>query len=182
MHLVTQSFTHPPTHAPNLIQTGWWSIDKILHQAEDVVDVLRVVAPPRIYQYIPYYDNSATHNKRGDMTLATSSLNAKWGGRQLGLRDSKLVDGCVGHNPALMWYLPGEGEDGGAKWVPKGTGGAVEHDCTLKTGDVDYGHFQKDDPPPFYDLDAQKYDRVMTAAEKAVEMDRCKNTVRPTQS
>ena len=144
-----------------------------------MTDVLRVVAPPRIYQYIAFYDNSATHNKRGDMTLATSRLNAKWGGRQLGLRDSKLVDGCVGPNPAMMWYLPCESVDEGVKWVSKGTEGAVGHDCTLKTGDVDYGRFQKDDPPPFYDLDAQKYDRVMTAAEKAVEMGRSVHIARP---
>lgn len=149
---------------------GWWSIDKILHQAEDVVDVLRVVAPPRIYQYIPYYDNSATHNKRGDMTLATSRMNAKWGGKQLGLRDSKLIEGCVGSNPAIMWYLPGQGDDGGPKWVPEGTAGAVSRDCTLRTGDIDYGHFLIDDPPPFYDLGARKRDRSMTSHEKSVEI------------
>ena len=140
-----------------------------------MVDVLRVVAPSRIYQYVPYYDNSATHNKRGDMTLATSRLNAKWGGKQLGLRDSTLVEGCVGSNPAIMWYLPGKGDDGGPKWVPEGTAGAVSRDCTLRTGDIDHGCFLIDDPPPFYDLGAEKHDRLMTAHEKAVEIARFVN-------
>lgn len=151
---------------------GWWSIDKILHQAEDVVDVLRVVAPPRIFQYIPYYDNSATHNKRGDMTLATGRLNAKWGGKQLGLRDSKIIDGCVGNHEATMWYIPGLGKDGGPKWVSEGTPGSIAREFTLKVGDTDYGQFQMDDPPPFYDLDAEKSDRPMTVTEKAAELKR----------
>lgn len=156
---------------PGADKDGWWSIDKILHQAEDVVDVLRVVAPPRIFQYIPYYDNSATHNKRSDMTLTTGRLNAKWGGKQVGLRDSKLIDGCVGTNDAIMWYLPGH-EHGDCTWVTEGTTGAIAHNFTLKTGDIDYGRFQIDDPPPFYELSAEKHDRAMTHKEKAVELAR----------
>ena len=134
--------------------------------------MLRVVAPPRIFQYIPYYDNSATHNKRGDMALATGRLNAKWGGKQLGLRDSKLIDGCAGHNKAIMWCLPGQGKDGGPKWVSEGTPGSISREFTLKTGDTDHGRFQIDDPPPFYDLSAEKNDRPMTAEEKTVELKR----------
>ena len=130
---------------------GWWGLVKMLHQAEDVVDVLRVVAPPRIYQYIPFYDNSSIHNKREDLTLNASKTSAKWGGKQSGLRDSKIIEGCIGANPALMWYLPGQGTGewrGGPKWVSEGTAGAVELDCKLKLGDIDYGFFQDDDPPP----------------------------------
>ena len=151
---------------------GWWTLDKILQQAEDVKDVLRVIAPPRLYQYIPYYDNSSTHNKREDMTLSCSKLNAKWGGRQIGLRDSKLVKGCVGNIAAVMYYLPGEGVgewQNGPRWVPEGTDGAVTKVFTLKDGDVDHGRFQPDDPPPFYDLKAQRYDRPMTQREKREE-------------
>ena len=55
----------------------------MLYQVEDVVDVLRVLAPPRIYQYIAFYDNSIIHNKSEDLTLTTSKLSAKWGGRQM---------------------------------------------------------------------------------------------------
>ena len=44
--------------------------------------------------------------------------------------------------------------------------------CTLKVGDVDYGRFKDDDPPPFYDLGAQRYDRPMNAAEKLAERQR----------
>ena len=163
------------TYMPTVFTSGWWTLDKILQQAEDVMDVLRVVAPPRLYQYIPYYDNSSTHNKREDMTLSCSKLNAKWGGRQIGLRDSKLVKGCVGNIVAVMYYLPGQGVgewQNGPKWVPEGTNGAVEKVCTLKDGDIDHGQFQPDDPPPFYELDAQRYDRPMTDTEKREERDR----------
>ena len=138
-------------------------------------DVLRVIAPPRLFQYIPFYDNSATHNKRGDLTLTTSRLNAKWGGKQLGLRDSKLIPGCVGVFNAVMWYIPNRGVaewEGGPKWVKEGTAGAVSKYCTLKVGDIDYAVFQPDDPPPFYELKAQRYDRPMTVSEKRAELAR----------
>ena len=139
------------------------------------MDVLRVVAPPRIYQYIAFYDNSSIHNKRGDLTLSASRTSAKWGGKQAGLRDSKIIEGCIGDHPALMWYLPGQGTGewrGGPKWVPEGTKRAVARDCKLKVGEIDYGRFKDDDPPPFYELNAQRYDRPMTRAEIIVERQR----------
>ena len=67
LHSVTHSCLNSVTQSPTtLIQTGWWSIHKILHQAEDAVIVLRVVVSPIIYQYIPV---SYTH-----LTLPTNSL------------------------------------------------------------------------------------------------------------
>ena len=68
-----------------------------------------------------------------------------------------------------MWYLPGHD---GPKWVCEGTTGSISREFTLKTGDVDYGRFQMNDPPPFYDLGAEKNDRPMTAREKSVEKQR----------
>ena len=88
----------------------------------------------------------------------------------MGLRDSKLIDGCVGHNKAIMWYLSGQGKDGGPKWVSEGTAGSISREFTLKTGDTDDGRFRMNDPPPFYDLSVKKNDRLMTAKEKAVEL------------
>ena len=157
---------------PGVNKDGWWTLPKILHQAEDVVDVLRVLAPPRLYQYVVYYDNSATHNKREALTLSVANLGAKWGGKKRGLRDSTIVEGCVGNNSAILWYLPGRGTgewEGGPKWLENEKAGAVMRVCTLKVGDVDYGKFRDDDPPPFYDLGAQRYDRPMTALEKIAE-------------
>lgn len=147
----------------------------MLHQAEDVMDVLRVVAPPRLYQYIPYYDNSSIHNKSADLTLSASKTNCKWGGKQVGIRASKIIPGCIGPNPALMWCLPGQGTgewEGGPKWVTEHTAGAVTIDITLKVGDIDYGVYQEDDPPPFYDLKARRHDRPMTAREIVCERSR----------
>ena len=160
---------------PGEDKDGWWSLDKILRQAEDVEDVLRVLAPPRLYQYIPFYDNSATHNKRETLTLSTSNLLAKWGGKKPGLRDSTLVDGCVGPNAATLWCIPGKGSGewrDGPKWLQEEVPGAVLKTFTLAVGDVDYGRFCADDPPPFYDLKAQRYDRPMTATEKNAERSR----------
>ena len=74
-----------------------------------------------------------------------------------------------------MWFLPrqGTGEwQGGPKWVTEGTAGAQAVDITLKVGDVDHGLFQRDDPPPFYDLQARRFDRPMTAREITSERKR----------
>ena len=160
---------------PGANKDGWWTLPKILHQAEDVIDVLRVIAPPRLYQYIPFYDNSATHNKRESLTLSVSNLGAKWGGKKRGLRDSRLVEGCVGPNSAVLWYFDGKGTgewEGGPEWLEEEKPGASMRVCTLKVGDVDYGRFKDGDPPPFYDLGAQRYDRPMNAAEKFAERQR----------
>ena len=157
---------------PGQDKDGWWTLAKLLHQAEDLRDVLRVIAPPRIFQYIPFYDNSSIHNKRETLTLSTSKMGAKWGGKKPGLRDSKLVSGCIGPQPATMWFLPGKGVGewaDGPKWVSEGTPGAVSRECRLKVGDVDHGRFQPDDPPPFYELNAPRLDREMTREEKVVE-------------
>ena len=35
---------------------------------------------------------------------------------------------------------------------------AQEIDCKLKPGDTQHFYFREDDPPPFYDLDAPKFD------------------------
>lgn len=160
---------------PGANKDGWWRLHNLLHQCEDLRDVLRVVAPPRLYQYIPHFDNSATHNKKEDVSLSTSQLSAKWGGRQIGVRDSEIIDGCIGKMPAVLWYLPGEGTgewEDGPKWVPVGTKNAVCKVFTLKVGDIDHRVFQENDPPPFYDLDAPRRDRPMTRAEKTAEQQR----------
>lgn len=68
-----------------------------------------------------------------------------------------------------MWYLPGRGADEGPRWVKAGTRGAQELDCQLKVGQTDYGFFQPQDPPPFYDLKAEKDDRPMKAREITAE-------------
>ena len=57
-------------------------------------------------------------------------------------------------------------------WVPEGIAGAQTVDITLKVGDIDHGLFQPDDPPPFYDLQARRFDRPMTAREIASERTR----------
>ena len=161
---------------PGENKDGWWTLAKILHQAEDVVDVMRVVAPPRLFQYISFYDNSSVHNRREDLSLNVSKMGARWGGKKSGLRDSTIIEGCVGTNAAIMWYIPGKGTGewrGGPKWVPEGTRGAIARVLTLKVGDTDFGRFHHDDPPPFYELDARRFDRLMTAREKVAERARC---------
>ena len=162
------------TLTPTLL-TGWWTLTRMMNQAEDLRDVLRVVAPPRLFQYIAFYDNSTTHNKREDLTLSVSSLGAKWGGKKRGLRDSVMIEGCIGDESSCLWYIPNAGTGewaGGPLWLRTEKPGAKKMDCRLHVGDTDHGRFQPDDPPPFYQLDAPRYDRDMTNTEKRVERER----------
>ena len=83
--------------------------------------------------------------------------------RQSKVRDSVIISGCIGDRPAKMYKK-------GGVWVSRGTRGAIEVDCRLKDGDTDVGIFPVGCPPPFYDLNACRKTRPMTAAEKQVEV------------
>lgn len=94
------------------------------------------------------------------------------------MSDFKLTSGCVNEEGGLsiMYFLPNQGRgewEGGLLWCKENTSGAVRRDCQLKVGQVDYDRFQQDDPPPFYDLNTQRFDRPMTITEKTLERAKC---------
>ena len=87
-----------------------------------------------------------------------------WGGKQPLLRKSTVLTGSLGHFhvPAKMFYIPKQGKgqwQDGPKWVSKPCKGARELDLSLKPDDVIHNVFQHNDPPPWYDLKAPRYDR-----------------------
>lgn len=98
------------TMMPGAAKEGWGSLDLLMNQCQDLRDVLKVVAPSNQCQYIPYFDNSFTHNKREDKALIATNMLVKWG-KQAGVHDSVIGadDGWIGEHPAVMWCLPGKG-------------------------------------------------------------------------
>ncbi len=80
-------------------------------------------------QLVAEVDWSAGHGKRKDDGLDASKMNVGWGGSQARMRSTTIQDGCLG---GLL--------------------------TTLSIGDVQHMVFQEDDPPPFDQADAPKYD------------------------
>jgi hypothetical protein len=98
-------------------------------------------------------------------------MNVKYGGKKgAGMRDTTMVDGCLGDGDAMLWkVLDSDGQLLG--WFPTAAAAAAcsaEHDtstvaavdCKLKVGEVQTMEFSDDAgaPPPFYATDASRED------------------------
>ena len=78
-----------------------------------------------------------------------------------------------------MYYIPkkGRGEwKNGPKWVKSRCRGARERDMSLKPGQAISNVFGPNDPPPWYNLDAPRFDRARTDEENTQETNRRKKT------
>ena len=76
-----------------------------------------------------------------------------------------------------MYYIPkkGRGEwKNGPKWVKSRCPGARERDMSLKPGQDISNVFRPNDPPPWYNLDAPRFDRARTDEENVQETNRRK--------
>jgi hypothetical protein len=124
-------------------------------------------------QLVFLFDWSSGHAKKQDGGLAVLQMNVKYGGKKgAGMRDTEMVDGCLGDGDATLWkVLSSSGELLG--WFPTaetatessaGHGGStvVEVDCKLQLGQVQTMEFSEDPgaPPPFYATDAAREDCV----------------------
>ena len=110
---------------------------------------------------------SSRHAKKQDGGLAVLQMNAKYGGKKVkGMRDTEMVEGCLGEGEAKLWKVLGR--DGGVLgWfvstvagAEHGNGTVVEVECKLKLGDTQHMELSSnaDFPPPFYVLDAARDD------------------------
>jgi hypothetical protein len=69
-------------------------------QTEDVVDCLQVKYP--FHDIILLFDQSSGHAKKRNDGLNTVELNMKWGGNQKVMRDSVIIEGCLGPYQASL--------------------------------------------------------------------------------
>ena len=100
----------------------------------------------------------------------STNINLSWGGKQPRLRESTVLPGTLGEFsvPATMLYVPRKGRGQwkrGPKWVAKRCTGVREKDMSLKEGQTISNIFNPEDPPPWYDLNAQRYPRARTDDE-----------------
>ena len=97
----------------------------------------------------------------------STNIGLSWGGKQRKLRDSTVIPGVLSKFdvPAKMHYIPKEGTgewDKGHKWVEKRCAGSRQKNMALKPGQRIRNVFGPNDPPPWYDLDAQRFPRART--------------------
>jgi hypothetical protein len=79
---------------------GFWNHDYMALQTEDIVDCLQVIYPNTDILFL--FDQSSGHARKRHDSLNVVGLNGRWGGKQKKMRDSKIVEGCLGpHNKLL---------------------------------------------------------------------------------
>ena len=71
---------------------GYWNSFHMALQLEDVIDCLKVLRPG--IEFVFLFDHSQGHARKKDCALDTSSMSRSFGGVQVPIRSSKIVDGC----------------------------------------------------------------------------------------
>lgn len=147
---------------------GYWTGEKMKAQTDDFLDAAEALFPDT--QFAIEYDASSGHLYMGDGALVVGNMNLKWGGVSAGvLRNTLIVDGCVGDKDAIIYFNKDSG-----KWsLTQRNPNDVKVDCKVKVGEeqsMSFGEACDTDaayptPPPFYHLDALCYDIMMTDAQ-----------------
>jgi len=107
---------------------GYWTSYHMAVQLEDCVDCLKIMYPG--YEFVFLFDHSQGHVKKRTGALQATRVSLYFGGEQPIMRDSEIVEGCLG------------------TFEPK-----------LKVGDVQKMFFQDTDEGPFYFSEEEKQSR-----------------------
>jgi hypothetical protein len=125
---------------------GWWNYEKFSDQTVAICDVVEALWPHE--QLAFEVDHSSGHTKTKANGLQVNEMNKLYGGNQRIMRDTVIVQGCLGPEEQRGIFREGE--------------------RCLQIGDIQHMCFQDGDLPPFYDLSINSYDRLqaeMTPAE-----------------
>ena len=141
---------------------GYWGYAHMEKQLLNVLDAYEFLDPDM--QVVMEIDHSSGHAKQREDGLHVSNMNVKYGGKQRVLRDSIMIEGCLGPEEAKMYFADG-------KWSTEFSEGATCVDLKLKIGDTQTSTFAVGAPPPFYDWDAPRENTVVKSkrSRKACE-------------
>lgn len=79
---------------------GFWKHNYMALQTEYIVDCLQVLYPNTDILFL--LDQSSGHARKRLDSLNIVGLNGRWGGKQKKMRDTKIMEGCLGpHNKLL---------------------------------------------------------------------------------
>ena len=98
-------------------------------------------------------DHSAGHAKYREDGLHVGNMNVRFGGKQRALRDTNMVEGCLGPGEAKMYLNRGAW---GTQFIEGVTTRTV--DLNPKPGETQTMSFPPNAPPPFYACDAPRSD------------------------
>mmetsp|Transcript_23768 Transcript_23768/g.34058 ORF Transcript_23768/g.34058 Transcript_23768/m.34058 type:complete len:229 (+) Transcript_23768:1484-2170(+) len=85
-------------------ENGYWTGDHVMIQAEDCIDVFKVL----FQNFTPHYlfDNSTGHCKGRKDGLNVNNMNTNFGGAQKALPPSKVTAGCLGPFAPVLQPFP----------------------------------------------------------------------------
>ena len=145
LDLETTPGTRFLVHGKN--KEGYWGYVQFEEQVVDVMDVLEALYPN--HQLMIEVGHSAGHAKYREDGLHVGNMNVRFGGKQRALRDTVMVEGCLGPGQAKMYLNRG-------MWSTQFIEGATARTLDLKPklGEVQTMSFGPYAPPPFYACDA----------------------------
>jgi hypothetical protein len=76
---------------------GFWNYNNMAIMTEDLVDCLQVLYP--VHDIMLYFDQSSGHCRKRHDGLNIVGMNGDWGGAQQKMRDTRIIEGCLGPYP-----------------------------------------------------------------------------------
>ena len=87
-------------------KNGFWTYKTMVDQVAGVMDMMGFLHPDM--QLVFLFDWIYGHTKKQDGRLAVLKMNAKYGGKKgKGMRDTKMVEGCLGKGEVKLWKVLG---------------------------------------------------------------------------
>ena len=86
---------------PGANKDGYWAKDHAAVQLEDAIDLLPVMYPDHDVVFL--FDQSSGHTKKRSDGLDAGGVNVEHGGKATSVRESALIDGCIGPFAGKMW-------------------------------------------------------------------------------
>ena len=84
-------------------EEGFWTYQHTVVQLEDCIDCVRVLLPE--FDHVFLFDSSSGHRKKREGGLDATHMNNGYGGAVPTMRDTIMVEGCLGPKSPRMLQL-----------------------------------------------------------------------------
>jgi hypothetical protein len=79
---------------------GFWNYMHMALMTEDLVDCLQVIYPN--HDFLLFFNQSSSHCQKRVDGLNVVGMNADWGGARKIMRDTEIIEGCLGPYPSTL--------------------------------------------------------------------------------
>ena len=131
---------------------GYWNYDKFSVQVTELMDCFDYLYPG--HQMLLEVDHSSGHTKKLPGGLCTDDMGLGIGGKKLAIRDTVIIEGCLGET---LVYT--------ASWMDE----TVERNVIyrrLEINDIQHFIYKDDDLPPYLAPGTPKYDAEVLVLAK----------------